>query len=382
MKENHVQEQLSAYLDRMLSPEENNQVESHLMGCAQCKKVLGELQGMVGWMKSVPKPSMNVGLEARLLSRLDGGGPSQNPIRSWMWLSGGLTTVMVSLLVFVMVRDNHMREQWALDCDYKADRRDSRRMNSDKASLRVRDENSMQLNEERNIAFSKSKSIVMESESVPSAVGGAMLADESSPSSPVILKSQLKMSALPVEEKAVAQESSYSLQKSVISRSKQSEQEFLSSPMGVSKSEVGVVKTQGRMADSIGMDAVNSLSDGVVGFSCAIKKSEQRVVRSQKEWKALLARMGSQAENAPFASVDFSKQMVVAVFMGEKNSAGHTIRIIKEEFHGEVLAQTLVIKFRQTHPAKGAMAAAVLTQPYHLKVLPLFQGLVQFQDEK
>jgi hypothetical protein len=102
MKESHVQDQLSAYLDKALASSENKKIEAHLASCSDCEKVFQELKSMVTWMKAVPQPQPRVGLETRLTARLQDKEP-----RSWSWM-GGLATAMVALIALVIVRKSDL----------------------------------------------------------------------------------------------------------------------------------------------------------------------------------------------------------------------------------------------------------------------------------
>lgn len=52
----HLQEQLSAYVDDALAPEERRAVETHLAECAQCRMQLAELRAVSGLLASLPQP--------------------------------------------------------------------------------------------------------------------------------------------------------------------------------------------------------------------------------------------------------------------------------------------------------------------------------------
>lgn len=45
-------DQLSAYLDGDLDPEDQSGLENHLEGCDECQKALKELRGVVGWART------------------------------------------------------------------------------------------------------------------------------------------------------------------------------------------------------------------------------------------------------------------------------------------------------------------------------------------
>jgi hypothetical protein len=118
----------------------------------------------------------------------------------------------------------------------------------------------------------------------------------------------------------------------------------------------------------------------ISGIQCKITEPAQRVIRSKNDWEILLSEMGGSDSSTVFPPIDFSRQMVVAVFMGQKPSSGYRIRIIGEEETPSPQGRTLVVKIETTSPAAGLSSATVLTHPFSLKVVPLFIGPVQFQD--
>jgi hypothetical protein len=77
----------------------------------------------------------------------------------------------------------------------------------------------------------------------------------------------------------------------------------------------------------------------------------------------------------PLPAVDFTKEMVVGVFLGSRPSAGYTLEIVSAiQANG-----TLVVRYREAVPARGTMTAQVITSPYHLVAVPLFPGEVKFE---
>jgi hypothetical protein len=51
-------EQLSAYLDRQLSPQELSLCDTHLHACQQCQQTLAELRGTVALLRALPQPTL------------------------------------------------------------------------------------------------------------------------------------------------------------------------------------------------------------------------------------------------------------------------------------------------------------------------------------
>ena len=77
----------------------------------------------------------------------------------------------------------------------------------------------------------------------------------------------------------------------------------------------------------------------------------------------------------PLPAVDFSKEMVVGVFLGSRPTAGYTLEIVSAiQANG-----TLVVRYREAVPSAGTMTAQVITSPFHLVTVPLFPGEVKFE---
>src|SRR5215213_3319724 len=87
--------------------------------------------------------------------------------------------------------------------------------------------------------------------------------------------------------------------------------------------------------------------------------SKQVTVRSDAEWKALWK---DHAPTGKMPAVDFSKNIVVGIFLGSKPSAGHDVEIVGVRMQD----QDLVVDYVQKQPGRGTMAAQMLTEPYHL----------------
>jgi hypothetical protein len=73
--------------------------------------------------------------------------------------------------------------------------------------------------------------------------------------------------------------------------------------------------------------------------------------------------------------VDFSKEMVVGVFLGSRPTAGYTLEIVSATQDGG----KLTVRYREASPPRDAITAQVLTSPYHIVALPFFPGEVKFE---
>lgn len=99
------------------------------------------------------------------------------------------------------------------------------------------------------------------------------------------------------------------------------------------------------------------------GYRSGVRDSIEAVARNQTEWSALWKRHASIEPNlAPPPAIDFSKEIVVAVFLGEKPTGGYDIAIVSAERSDG----TLLISFVEKNPRPGAMVTQAFTQPFHI----------------
>jgi len=99
--------------------------------------------------------------------------------------------------------------------------------------------------------------------------------------------------------------------------------------------------------------------------------AKQVTVRTPAEWKALW-KDHSPTEKMPV--VDFSRNMVVGIFLGSKPSAGHDVEIVGVRTQDK----DLIVEYVQKQPGRGTLAAQILTEPYHLVSVATHPGPVRF----
>ena len=94
-----------------------------------------------------------------------------------------------------------------------------------------------------------------------------------------------------------------------------------------------------------------------------VDDAQQVLIRTEAEWTKLwLQHAGERAKPA----IDFSKEMVVGVFMGSRPNAGFATTIVSSTVTGGVL----IVRYTEKMPAARAVTAQVLTFPFHLVALP------------
>lgn len=99
------------------------------------------------------------------------------------------------------------------------------------------------------------------------------------------------------------------------------------------------------------------------GDQSRIDEARQVLVRTDAEWTTLWQQ---HASGRPRPAVDFSKEMVVGLFMGSRPNAGFSIAVISATAGNGAL----IVRYSETIPAGGAITAQILTFPFHLVAIP------------
>ena len=124
----------------------------------------------------------------------------------------------------------------------------------------------------------------------------------------------------------------------------------------------------------VGMSAQATLPIRTVekGASSNVDNAKQAVARTDAEWAALWK---THDYDRPAPTIDFGKEMIVAVFMGSRPTAGFSTEIVSvAERDGG-----LVVSYKEAMPPGGAITAQILTSPYHIAAVPKHAGDVKFQ---
>lgn len=96
--------------------------------------------------------------------------------------------------------------------------------------------------------------------------------------------------------------------------------------------------------------------------------------RSEAEWGALWKKHNF---DKPVPAVDFSREMVVAVFMGSRPTAGFSVEIVSASPRDG----KLIVTYREAQPAPGSISAQVLTAPYHIAAVAQSTLPVAFEKQ-
>jgi hypothetical protein len=122
-----------------------------------------------------------------------------------------------------------------------------------------------------------------------------------------------------------------------------------------------------------GAPAAQPMTTIAKGAESAVESPRQVTVRTPSEWAALWR---AHAGERPLPQVDFTRDMVVGVFLGTRPTGGFAVEIVgTRQDHG-----SLVVEYRETRPGRDQITAQVITAPYHLVRIPRVAGGVTFEQ--
>ncbi|MEO8680189.1 MAG: protease complex subunit PrcB family protein [Vicinamibacterales bacterium] len=107
----------------------------------------------------------------------------------------------------------------------------------------------------------------------------------------------------------------------------------------------------------------------------SIEEPRQMVARNQTEWAALWR---AHAGDKPAPKVDFDTTTVVAVFLGNRMSAGFSAEITGTHPQGAAL----VVEWAERRPDRDMVTAQVITTPAAIAAIPKFAGEIRFEKAK
>ncbi|HXW07034.1 MAG TPA: protease complex subunit PrcB family protein [Vicinamibacterales bacterium] len=109
------------------------------------------------------------------------------------------------------------------------------------------------------------------------------------------------------------------------------------------------------------------------GEGSRVTTAHRQILRTEEEWRELW-RAHAGPELAP-PVVDFDTRMVAAAFAGERPTPGWEIAISGTRRDGAAL----VLLVTERHPPASAMAAQILSSPFHIVTVPRYDGAVRFE---
>jgi hypothetical protein len=112
------------------------------------------------------------------------------------------------------------------------------------------------------------------------------------------------------------------------------------------------------------------------GSRSGVEVRADQVIRNKSDWQRLWTQVYSVFEPAPSVQkVNFSKEMVLAVFQGEQTSGGFSIEVtnITET------KRSIIVTVKEIAPSPDDAVSSGHTQPYHLVKMKKSNKEVVFQ---
>ncbi|MDX2248863.1 MAG: protease complex subunit PrcB family protein [Bacteroidia bacterium] len=99
------------------------------------------------------------------------------------------------------------------------------------------------------------------------------------------------------------------------------------------------------------------------GGFCGIEEPSNLLITNVADWEALWAKVtANRSPVPPLPPIDFETKSVLACFIGNQNSGGHSVVIQQVAETGNALNVSLL----HTKPGAGCFVTDVLTQPYYI----------------
>ena len=110
-----------------------------------------------------------------------------------------------------------------------------------------------------------------------------------------------------------------------------------------------------------------------------VKKAGNLIIRDAKAWKEQWAKINSnRMPQPPLPKVDFDKQMLIVLFMGEKTTGGHSISVASIRDTGKQIE----VAVKRKSPPPGGMSIMVMTQPYCIVAIAKTDKPITFKEAK
>ena len=133
----------------------------------------------------------------------------------------------------------------------------------------------------------------------------------------------------------------------------------------------------GTAAETLEDDRANRLEVAPVdltGIKARGVDAGEYVFKDSGEWESFRRKHGG----GPAPEIDFERDFLVAVFLGQRPNPGYSVRIVgAKKSEGEVVVE--VVEYQ---PSPGMMYAQVLVYPFDAALVPKADGSIRFVTTK
>ncbi len=122
------------------------------------------------------------------------------------------------------------------------------------------------------------------------------------------------------------------------------------------------------------------------GLYCGVTQEDTVIFRHTSDWTLFwdkaMRPYSSHFETMP--PIDFSKDMVIGVFLGEKKHRGYDVQMtgFKKRIRKQDQQEVLVVQYKKIKRPVGVFVPPMAIQPFHLLRLPLYTGPIYFREMK
>jgi hypothetical protein len=109
------------------------------------------------------------------------------------------------------------------------------------------------------------------------------------------------------------------------------------------------------------------------GTNSGIADAKEVAIRTASEWEELWKAHAGQGSRP---AVDFSTEMVAAIFLGTRPTGGFRAEIIGTRHEADVL----IVEYVERLPGAGAIVTQAQTFPFHIAKLAKHDGPVRFEE--
>lgn len=361
-------EQLSAYLDDALAPDERAAVEKALADSPVLRRELAALKETQAWVRALPSPAVPTGFEQRVLRVLQKPRARTN---WWVIAPSALGAVATAVLMVLVIHQESPR------------RKDLPTASSAPVSTKLSAVSEEMRFEEPPKPLLKGKA---ESAPKPFREGTASLEN----------RARARRADAEGKTKRIAPGPLLDAATGTLAQTQDEREQVPPEGVGwggagriaepVIPKEFGAHAVGGSVSDKvIGWDRATSAAPGpkksalplpdMRGDDSGVAEFREVAVRSETAWRRLWAEhAANRVPPPPAPAIDFAESMVVGVFLGTRPSGGYAVDILSVTPTGPGAA----VAYREIRPTAKTAQITVLTQPYHLRVVPRRDGPVRF----
>jgi hypothetical protein len=111
----------------------------------------------------------------------------------------------------------------------------------------------------------------------------------------------------------------------------------------------------------------------------SVSDKRQVAIKNNEDYQKLMSEVYKDLDQMPrFPDADFTKNSIIAVFMGPKSSGGYSVSIDKiKESSGKITVYTI-----ETAPGKNCVVTQAETRPYIIVRIPKIDKEVKFKTKE